>query len=539
MVNVNSKKKCHYRFFISFLFLLPITLLIMTGVAGARDNDWLSSFSYMPSYDSNVYYTEKDKKSEVTSTFFPSVLLTSRGKTDTLELNYAPNILWNHRRKVYDVGQNFSLEAERDFSSSLSMNFREDFNYFDISSLEFISVQSIQMRFTVADDYYKREVARILFPEIVWTSTPADEAYVLSQLGQRYQDATLEDRTEVDKLLARDVGGERRRLWRNEISFQTEYEFARESIIELGYNLYITNDISARLPDMDINNPHISLRYRFNERWRAEASYDYRRTNYDISPDSTDHISYLQIDFQPGHNDLVFGRYSFSYLNYDEGRSDQNNKEGELGWEHDIDPLTNIDASVNYSYLERETVSDERGMGMDLDFSRTLQQGTVSLTGNSEFTEGNRRGKWESLRGAWSVGGDMSYQLLKDLTSTVSANYLKRLVWGGSHTQNTYNYLNGSVGLSYDLGRWYSLSLDYAYYRLNTDTTGVDDYRKHRVFLGITAFWGTASTETARERGRPSTRTSSGVRGISGQTSSGGGRGGGFGGGGGFSRGLR
>lgn len=489
----------HSRFSIAFFFL-PVILLIIPCFADARDNNWLGSFSYRPSYDSNAYNTGNDKKSELTSTFLPSLLLTSQGKTDTLEFNYAPNILWNHRREVYDVVQNFSLEAEKDFLSGLNMNFREDFNYFDISPEEFIFVQTLEMRFIIADDYYRREVARILFPEIVWS--PEQMAYVLSQLRQRYNEHP-EYQAEVDGLLTRDVDGERRRYWRNGISWQTEYEFDQDSILTFGYNLDIMKDISARLPDTDASNPYISLNYRFTERWRAEASYDFIRTNFNVSPDTTDHISYLQIDFQPGRNDRIFGRYSFSYLNYDEGPSDQNEKEGELGWDHAVDSRTDIGATFNYLYLERETSSDERGIGIDLTFSRILQQGIVSLAGSSEFAEGNSSGNWENLRESWLVRGDISYELLQDLTSTIRANYRKQLVWA-NNIKNTYNYFGGGVGFSYALGRWYSLSLDYSYDRMNTDTIGVDDYDKHQMFFGITAFWGTVSTETARERERRS-----------------------------------
>ncbi|MCK5405590.1 MAG: hypothetical protein KAI75_10150, partial [Desulfobulbaceae bacterium] len=407
--------------------------------------------------------------------------LTSEGQNDQIGISYSPDYLRNHRTDEYGVKHNAGISVDKDFSSRLRASISDDFRYVDNPPREARINETIEMRFVRAEEHYRTEIVRILFPEITWAPDQMD--YVLSELSQRYNNATATEQAEVNNLLPPTVTDtERRRHWTNSLSFSTEYEFAKDSLLSLGYSYNIQEDKTADVEDSRSHNPNVSLSYRFNHQWQAKAAYSYKKDTYDNSSDRETHDLDYSVDFQATTSNHLTADYSISTLDYEEtALSDQTTQRGGLSWDHTFDPKTSFSASADGSYKARVAGSDDRGYGVDLNLSREIDQGEFSFGTGYNYTETDNSGTWDDLNESWSLSGGGSYQLLADLSSDLDLSYEKRYAWSGG-TKNTYDNYSGGVGLTWSFAQWYALSLNYDYSRTETDSAGLDDYDNHKIF---------------------------------------------------------
>ena len=478
--------KCEMKRFFLVVMLAICTVPVQ---AGARQNILNGGMTMSEEYDSNRYETEDDRVEYWQTVLAPSLSLLSSGNHDILDLTYEPEITYDHQREINDIEHNLSLTLDREFSDRLRGSLFNEFSYFDYDEVDVGAAGDLVGQFIRADDYVQAEVVRILFPEL-GEYTEEDYTYVLSELEERYDRASPVQQAQVDRLLLPSDRG-RRRHSTNDLTFELEYEFAEDSNVSVGYTLSTLNDHSADIAERTDHQPCFSISYRFNPQWRAELAYEYIASNFKGDQvDERGHDSEFRLDFDLTPHDLLYLSYDFSSLEYRGEGDDHVEQESGLGWEHDFDTQTSLNVYLGGSYEKRDISGDERGYEANATFSREMQHARWTLEADGGYDEYKEGGDWDDLRRYVTLRGDLIFDLRENLSSDFSLLYERNISWsgtGGGRTEITDNDYEASLGITYTFLRWYSVSVTYAFHRLNTDGPVRDDYDDHQVFLEFSA----------------------------------------------------
>lgn len=477
------------KFAMKHFYLIPMLAICAVPLqVSARQNILNGSVSVFQDFDSNRYETEDDRVEFWQTTLAPSLSLLSSGTHDTLDLTYEPEITYDHQREINDIEHNLSLTLDRELSSRWRVSFTDSFSYLDYDKVDLGPSGSLVENFIRADSYVQEEVVRILFPELDY-DPDTDYTYVLSELEERYDHATPQKQAEVDALLFPADPG-RRRHYTNDISVDFVYDFAEDSNFSFGYTLSTLNDRSADIAERTEHQPHFSISYRFNPNWRADLTYEYIASNFKgDQDDERGHNSEFRLDFNLTPHNLLYWSYDFSSLEYRGEEDDHVEQESGLGWEHDFDAQTNFSVYLGGSYEKRDIRGDERGYEANATFSREMQHARFTMEADGGYDEYKAGGGWGDLRRYLTLRSDLIFDLRENLSSDFSLLYERNISWNRTvdHTKITDNDYEASMGITYTFLRWYSVSVTYAFHRLNTDGLVRDDYDDHQVYLEFTA----------------------------------------------------
>ncbi len=459
--------------------------LLTVGQANARQTVLTGSLDLSHSYDSNVFNTDGGHIDEWNSVVSPDLSLATLGEADKVEISYTPEFSYNYRRDTDEMVHNLALDAERSLSSKWQVTMSDAYTYSDNPVFEADANLTIEQQFQRADDFTQAEVVRLLFPEIIWGSDKL--SYVLSQIFRRYDEASSVVQRQVDDLLTPAGGNNgRQRYFSNDLTLGSVYQFAEDSALSFNYAINILDNKTGTQADSVEQNPSISLAYRFNPRWRLEVAYSYSVVDYDSSDDSTTNNPSLNLDYTYDVNNKINATYDYENIAYDGATGDSTNQSLGFGWDRALTQVSNLKTSIDFSYNKRELGADEREVDVSLGWDRKYDRGTISLNGDGVWAEGNGNGSWDDLHKSWGVDGDVSYDLMEDLSSSLRGSYEKRYAWN-ANIKDTYDDFDLGATLTYKFARWFSLSLDYDYKLFNTDSASVDDYNEHIIMLKLSA----------------------------------------------------
>lgn len=411
-----------------FTLLFFLIFLTPPNVHAARETNITGSIALRQSYDSNIDRTDSNTRSEWTSTLAPALTLTSSGRDDHISFSYEPGFVFNHRTDEDRIDHHLSLDADK----NLSAHWRT----------------AIHDSFTRSDDTLSAE-----------GTEPAEGDVALSE------------------------NRERARFRTNSFSATTEFQYAQESLLSLGYSHQMLDNDDSDLGDYRRHNPNMSISHRFNHQWRSDLSYGFTKGNFDLSNDIKTHDSSLRVNYQMTPANTIFGNYGFTKTNYENNPDDYTVQSGSLGWGHDFSQFTTLQVSGGTSYADREIGANESGATYSFSLNRELQHGSFSFTGDGGFDELHYNGTSDGISRFWSLQGALTYQLLEKVSSSINGlfredNYLER---APEEKEKTYG---GGITFSYAFHRWYTLSLNYMYRHLDADID-VNDYDDHRLFLAL------------------------------------------------------
>lgn len=410
--------------FIRSISILSLIFLVAPCISGARTNSLYGSVSVRQSYDSNVYHTDEDHEEGWTTILSPTIRLTSEGKSDSCSASYSPGIRYNHRTEEDDLDHNLSLSADKNLSSRVKVAVRDNF---------------VETEESVQD-----EEAGIILSE--------------DRLDNRY--------------------------WTNSFSASMEFEYAMDSMLVLTYANSVLDNESADQDDHIKHNPSVNVSYRFNTQWDGNLSYDYTKGNFLLSDDLKQHFSTLNVGFQVTTNHKLSWEYSFSHMDF-QGITDDYSIHGEtLGWDWGIDQHTDLSVSVGVTQLLRDSGTDSSAFKYGLSVSKVLNRWNISFSGDGGFDERYFEGAGEGLSRFRMLKGNLSYQLMENLTSGVYLSYRNDndLDQIDDNEKDTYD---AGVNFSYAFGRWYSILVDYSYRQVDADLDS-GDYDGHSVILVFT-----------------------------------------------------
>ena len=436
----------------------------------------------------------------------PRLTYSSTGITDTIELTYAPGVHYDHLDESTDIDQDFGLHAEK----NLNRNW----------------LVTLDNRYFLGDDSLHGNERRTA--DIVPASgeAAAPEPTVGSPAA------------EPDQALTERFG--RRRYWTNTMDISTDYTYGEDRTFSVGYNFdVLRNDNSDQVggyTDYDRHTGDLQLHHRFNRKWSAEGEARYSRGLFDepdvlvVTPsptatppdeetpavqrltgiDSEDLKEYnfrIRGGYDTSSHYHLFTEYSYLGTDYDSSlRQDSDIHNVALGFDYDISQRLHVTLSGGPSWVVRDNSSTETDYNAYGGATWDFLHGTATVFAGKSYVQDNFDGRGSGLTDSWDTGVTLDYQLTRDLTATVSANYnhdqrqqlpLSQTVIvvdqeqpapaGTVRDEYTEKDYDAGFSLSYTFLRWYTLSSGYRYYNHDSDLTadGADSYHEHRAFIEL------------------------------------------------------
>lgn len=420
---------------IFFRFFLALTLVLLGGeTASGRVNSLHGSISVLQEYDSNLFLAEDDEQDGWFTSISPSLVLVSKAESDRLSLGYAPGLRIDHENDTSRVEHYLTLEGEKKFSRRFSGTFRE--NYIRSNDYTYFVREHVQ-----------REGAGI----------PLSRERV------------------------------RRQYWVNSIALASDYEYARDSLLRVGYSNRILKNDAPGLDDYVRHQPYASLGYRFNQYWESRLSYDYIRGDFDVTEDLDQQIAGIVVNRFLSQHEKIFGAYQFTSLRYDDGpRNEYNLHRGDLGWQRDLDPRSALAASAGVSYADPENGDSETAFNYSVDLTRKIQNGSISIGGAGGMDELQFAATvQDGLSRFWSVRGSADYQLRENVSSHAYLTYREDTFFENPPDFEERSLVAGAR-VSYGFGRWYAVSVGYSYRQLDSELPR-GDYQDHRAYVELSA----------------------------------------------------
>lgn len=474
----------------ALLCLLGLCLCVPGSGAEARENLLKGAVSLENIYDSNVFQTHTGRIDEWQTTVAPELSIQSAGQNDTLTLEFAPELSYNHRRNEQDITHDLTIAGEKALSSHWQISFSDNYTYFDDTEFEADTTLSLAEQFRRADDVTQAEIVRLLFPELAWV--PALQlTRVLSELQQRYT-ASPAVQGQVDSLLSGGGIGARHRYWTNAISLQSIYEFGEKSALTIGYAFEVLDNQTGVQADRYQHSPSLLYTYQFNSQWGAEVGYQFETIHLDSSDDSEGHNPNFRLNFHPSANNLLYVSYDYDAVDYEGVTSDIRTQDATVGWEHDIDSRTSIDSALTNEYMNLETGSDERELNFDMQLRHSFQKGAFTVGGDCAFRESRSRNTWGKLSRTCGVLSRIEYEIAQDVSSSFDVSFDRRSSWDIDATKSIYDDFGLGADLEYAFSRWFSVQFDYKYQLFDTNSVDLEDYSAHLFSIKLIAakeFW--------------------------------------------------
>lgn len=475
---------------INFCMSLIICGLCLPGVTDARQNSLQGSIGLDNDYRSNVFNTKSDHVDEWNSQVSPTWTVESIGRSDSLSLTYAPTFSYNHRRAESELEYGgISLAADKALSGQWQITVSDSYNYYEGPVFEANTSLSLGQQFLRADDATQAEIVRLLFPEVTnWDGSQTTK--ILAEIDARYQAVTINNpsvKAQVDRLLDPASNGQtRKRNWDNSFSVVSDYEFAKNSTLSLGYSIDVHDEKTGIQADSVSHAPSLSISYEISPQWAVQAGYGYGYTDYDTSDDSKSDDIDLKIKFTPQPSTSLYASYTLAAIDY-EGNTDNSTTQGtSVGVSHEIDQQTSISGDLGFSYQARDIAADERDFSLSTSLSRAISRGSISANVGASFGETSSGGSWEKLNNSWNLGTGLQYDWSQDISTSLDFSYERRNSWTNS-LKTTYDDLSAGAGVSIPFLQWFVFSVNYDYHLFDSTGTSVDDYDEHRVSVSLSA----------------------------------------------------
>ncbi len=414
---------------------------VATGVTVPTDQDTDTSTSEEEAVETAGNSNDTDEGDVNRFIITPRIRFSSRGINDLFEFTYAPSfpfLTYDEFENNDNVAHDLNLMAEKSFTRNWSFHISDNYYYGDDS----------------VEDAALSESAIIPGTEVT-----DDE----QSIGAEQADGTGQSVREQN---------ERHEYWRNTLTIDTDYSYAQDSVVGLGYTFSVLRNLSdddAGYQDYDRHEGSGRLSYRFNRSWQVETGVGYVRGLYEpteitsIQPeiiqvpvenesDETDEDEETEIEYeeQTVYNqseeeysddleeyqfhfrinydwrvrDRLFSLYSYDETDYEAAlREDIALHAITFGWSHDFSRALHMTLSGGPSFATYDERSTDTGYnafaGLIWDFQH------ASLTADSSYGyevtnfDGNRSG----LRQPWRSTLGYSYQFSPRLSSSLTSGY--------------------------------------------------------------------------------------------------------------------
>ncbi len=444
-----------------------------------RDYDEVSE---APADQGRTVHTDRqgDERNYIVS---PRVSFSSSGESDVFQLTVAPALNYDDIYGTTDLDWDFRIQEEKQLTQNWSLNVED--NYF------------------LGDDPDRQD--ELQGEEISPGGIQIQELEVVGAPGE-------DDNVELTRRYGRT------RYWTNDFLIGTQYGYAEDSIVGIGYGYgVLRNDGDEDVyTEYDRNDIWAELSYRFNPKWRVENSIRYSRGTFDtpvtVNPvepednnDLDEYDAQVRLNYYSTPHLQYFTEYRYLAADYDVSDTDDYTlHELRVGVDYDYSPRLSFTFSGGPAIGSYDNSSTDTSYVAYGGLRWAVERGDFTLGAGKGFSQNDFDGRGSGLTDYWSTGAAFNYQLSESFHLTLSADYdnydrmqiadrdgiapVETPEFGSTaYTEEAYS---AGIQLTYIFARWYQLSGGYRYTKnesdLQYDYTG--NYEEDQFFIELS--WG-------------------------------------------------
>lgn len=373
----------------------------------------------------------------------PRVRFSSRDVADLFEFTYAPTFTYDEIDSSSDVGHDFRLLGERHITKDWLVRATDSYFYGDDSQAD-----------------YQRQGEGIV---------PTTEAQPETQpVGAGPEEA-------AGRQLTDQYG--RSKYWRNDFGLSTDYTYAQDSVVGLGYNYGVLRNVDDGggddYDDYDRHEATGRLSYRINTQWSAETELAYVKGLYDeteitevrvtqpepvepanndrddsdegserepepaeppepiitsttegLNDDLVEYHGRLRVNYNWGVHEIFFGQYSYQETDYESPlEEDSVIHEGTLGWEHDFSNRLRMTLSGGPTLVTYDESPDETGYNAYAGLTYAFPQSLLSAHTSYNYEFDNFDGRRSGLSKVWRSEIGFTHQFSQAWQAAFIAGY--------------------------------------------------------------------------------------------------------------------
>lgn len=397
---------------IAFSFKVAIIMVLVVFTGAEADQAVLSGGGTVrQEYDSNIYRTNRDRVSEGTTAFSPTLIFKDTTQYHSIFFQYTPSVIYSDHT------------ATERWDHWLSGGY-------DMQVTERVSCY-VKDTFVQAEDPYSDDETGI----------------VLS-----------------------DSRG-RKRYWTNNVAVGLDYNYAKQSFIKLSYVNMVLDYEEDIYDDYVKQIPGMSVAHMFGRHWQTQIDYSYTKGNFEQEHDLEKHAGDLYIYYHFSADTKMFGHGGYAENKYLEVNQDYEVLRASLGFERQVSSTFDFRLEGGVDFLRRDDLADEESFYYRMSLNKKIQQGGISLSGEGGIDEqqfdGTSAGE---LSRYWQIETAINYNLTQNLLSSLSCSFREDRYWE-LRPADKEEKLQAGASLSYSFGRWFVASARYTYTRQEADVS--------------------------------------------------------------------
>lgn len=410
---------------ISFSLKMSFVIFFSTLSGAQADQTVVSGGGIVrQEYDSNIYRTNRDRVTEWTTSFSPTMSISDISQHHNLFFKYTPSVIYSQLTDKERWDHNIYASLDKDWSEHVSTYLKETF---------------------------------------IRAEDPFDD----DEVGIKLSDSRG-----------------RNRYWLNNVAVGLGYDYAKDSFIKLSYvNTQLDNE-KPEADDYIKHRPGVSLAHLFSQHWQAQADYFFTKGNFEEEDDLENHTGDLYVFYYSSPASKIFVHGGYTANRYEGLKEDYDLNRVSLGFEHQLSSTFDYRLEAGGVFLIRDQLEDKDAFYYKMSLNKKLQYGALSMSGEGGIDEQQFDGTSDrDVSRYWQVEAGFQYSLTQNLLSSLKCSFREDRYWERT-PEETEEKVEAEASLSYSFGRWYTASVRYAFSRQDADIP-VRCYDDSRVFLEL------------------------------------------------------
>ena len=265
------------------------------------------------------------------------------------------------------------------------------------------------------------------------------------------------------------------------------YLLGPENNLNLGYSYSSLENDDTTLEDNFANYPYAGITYWMSIKNGFEVNYQRTLINYTRNGEevASDNVSGDTVDLKylRRFSTITTAFMGYIYNSRFTGEvKDYDIHEGSVGLTYSLSDNVSLSISGGYFLVKNELSDDDNGYSYDVSFDKNLNNGSISISGAGGWREGFNEADRRGFIKYWGFDSTFTYQFMEKLGNYASFSYMR----DKEVTDRVTKSLRANYGWTLSFLRWFSISLDYSYFKRD-DSLDIEDYNVNRIMLNLTA----------------------------------------------------
>ena len=269
----------------------------------------------------------------------------------------------------------------------------------------------------------------------------------------------------------------------NYATARVDHQFGKDDSVYAQFLHSLRRDNDRDGNDNDRFAPSAGLVYWFGPKWGTTVDATYTDARFDNSEDYKDILGIFQLNRRITQQLIIFGRYGYAKRDNDDNVDDYQVHAPSAGFSYDLAKDARISLAAGYFYQDIDDGDSEQGFFGTADAYKiwtgprwNARLGGAAGLDRNDF--GNERLGFERYA---EVYGKATYNFTRHFFGDVNGGYRYSDFINASRKDNRFR---AGAGLGWRPLTWMTLSLNYSFYKLDSDDA--EEYDENRAWFRIT-----------------------------------------------------